>query len=118
MPERKESFGAAVVSGKIYAIGGYPGAGYYPFSKMTQMYNPQYNTWTILEPMPTRRINFAIGVYDDRIYVIGGQDNENTITTPEVNYQFDVLTGSNEVYDPATNIWQTKTAMSTPRNNL
>jgi hypothetical protein len=118
MPEQKECFGAAVVNGKIYVIGGYPGVGYYPFSNITQMYNPANDDWITLAPMPTARINFGIAISNNKIYVIGGQDDENMITTPEMSYQFEVLTGINEAYDPTTNSWDNKASMPIPRNHL
>ncbi len=56
-------------------------------------------------PMPTARSSFAIAVYDDKIYVIGGTVGNGFV-------------GNNEVYDPLTNSWETKASMPTPRADL
>jgi N-acetylneuraminic acid mutarotase len=55
--------------------------------------------------MPTPRAVFAIAVYQNKIYCIGGKTS-------------DEYTGVNEVYDPATNTWETKTSMPTARSWL
>jgi len=47
--------------------------------------------------MPTARAYFATAVYQGKVYCIGGEG------------------GANEVYDPATDTWETKTVMPTPR---
>lgn len=96
-------FGAAVVDGKIYAIGGLTGSDL-PVS-VTEEYNPQTNEWTSKTPMPTARSGFAITVYQNKIYVIGGS----------VGYGY---VGNNEVYDPISNTWETKTSMPTPRADI
>jgi len=108
MPTARGGLGVAVVNGKIYAIGG--------SNNDTQLavneeYNPVTDTWTTKTPMPTARSGFAIVVYQNKIYCIGGTtgDSENLVSG---------FTGVTEVYDPATNMWQTKLPMSTPRADL
>ncbi|MGB9914011.1 MAG: Kelch repeat-containing protein [Candidatus Bathyarchaeales archaeon] len=100
--------GVAAVDGKIYAIGG--------ISNNTQLsineeYNPATNTWTTKTPMPTARSGFAIAVYKNKIYCIGG-------TVGDSNNVVSGFTGANEVYDPTTDKWETKTPMPTPRADL
>jgi hypothetical protein len=53
--------------------------------------------------MPTPRCNFGIAVYQNKIYCIGGITNR---VGHEISF-----TGVNEVYDPATDTWETKTPM-------
>jgi len=55
--------------------------------------------------MPTPRIVFATAVYQNKIYCIGGKTADG-------------YTAVNEVYDPATDTWETKTAMPTARGWL
>ena len=55
--------------------------------------------------MPTARSGFAIAVYNNKIYVIGG-----TVGNAYV--------ANNEVYDPSSNTWETKASMPTPRSDL
>jgi N-acetylneuraminic acid mutarotase len=103
MPTARGGFGVAVVSGKIYAIGGLNGNNL-PISTNEQ-YNPQTNQWTSKTSMPTPRTGFAVAVYQNKIYVIGGTVGNGYV-------------GNNEVYDPTTNTWETKTSMPTPRADL
>jgi N-acetylneuraminic acid mutarotase len=100
MPEAAAGFEAADVKGKIYAMGGF-----------NEEYNPATDTWTSKTPMPTRRSDFGIAAYNDKIYCIGGMTGFNA------NTGFNA-TGANEVYDPTTDTWETKTPMPTPRFNL
>ncbi len=107
--------GAAAVNGIIYVIGGsqrYNVTGT-EFSYMsinaTEAYNPATDTWIHKAPMPTPREGFGIVVYQNRIYCVGGR----TVLKTDSN-----LTNVNEVYDPETDTWQTKTAMPTARYGL
>ena len=87
--------GVAAVKGKIYVIG----------TSVNQEYDPVTDTWTPKRPMPTRRGQFAIAVYQNKIYVIGGGGN----------FGLEEVTGKNEVYDPLTDTWETKAPMPTAR---
>jgi N-acetylneuraminic acid mutarotase len=108
MPTARGGLGVGVVNGKIYAIGG--------SNNDTQLtvneeYNPVTDTWSTKEAMPTARSGFAIAVYQHKIYCIGGTtgDSDNIVSG---------FTGVTEVYDPATDTWETKTPMPTPRADL
>ena len=103
MPTARGDFGAAVVNGKIYAIGGLNGNNL-PVSAVEE-FDPQTDGWTSKMPMPTPRSDFAIAVYLNKIYVIGG-----TVGTGFV--------GNNEVFDPISNSWETKASMPMPRADL
>ena len=111
----RSSLGVAVVNGKIYAIGGANGSELWPnvgrIMGTNEEYDPATNTWTYKAPMPTQRYGFAIAVYENKIYCIGGIKNYTKATGYEV-------TGANEVYNPITNTWETKTSMRTPRSHL
>ena len=107
MPTARGGFGVAVVNGKIYAIGGYNlDSGYL---STNEEYDPATDTWTTKEPMPTPRTDLAIAVYQNKIYVIGGHRL--------VPSGYEVF-GTNEVYDPLTDTWETKTSMPTNRSML
>lgn len=104
MSAAKASVGVVVVDGKIYAMGGsYDSNG-------VEEYDPLTNTWTTKTPMPTPRIFFGIAVVENKIYVIGG-DGGNWDAG-------EVLTNVNEVYDPSTDTWETRTSMPTKRLGL
>lgn len=102
MPTARGGLGVAVVSGKIYAIGGLSGGS--PLNN-NEKFDPVANEWTEEAPLPTARSGFAIAVYNNKIYVIGGTVGEGFV-------------GNNEVYDPTTNSWETKASMPTPRGDL
>ncbi|MCZ2809402.1 MAG: hypothetical protein O2V44_08615 [Candidatus Bathyarchaeota archaeon] len=103
MQEAKGSLGVAVVNGKIYAIGG---VGLIQYLSTNEEYDPVTDTWTFKEPMPTPRAYFGIAVYQNKIYVIGGTAERDSGWSP---------TGANVIYDPATDTWETKASMPTPR---
>ena len=119
MQQARSCLGVVAANGKIYAIGGSNESGFLPslpgsdvavflsesFLGTNEEYDPITDTWTYKTSMPTPRIAFAIAVYQNKIYCIGGQTNNG-------------LTGVNEVYDPATDTWETKTPMPTPRGWL
>jgi parallel beta-helix repeat protein len=116
MQQARGRLGVATVNGKIYAFGGdigamaalsnYDDGGTGAVVNTNEEYDPQTNTWTNKTPMPTPRKYFAIAVYQNKIYCIGGALSNGTITSV------------NEVYDPALDTWQTKTPMPTPRFRL
>ncbi len=111
MQVARANMGVAVVNGDIYAIGGNTISGLYNldqgFSEGTtgrmvnsnEEYNPVTDNWTLKAPMPTPRDNFAIAVYQGKIYCIGGRQNvQSSISV-------------NEVYDPTTDTWATKSPL-------
>jgi hypothetical protein len=94
---------AATVNGKIYAIGGsILTAGAPPYSwaqptvNFTEIYDPVTDLWTRGAPIPYPVIGYAMTVVDNKIYVIGGQDEYNV---PDINVNF------TQIYDPASNLW-------------
>ena len=101
------SAGVAVVDGKIYAIGGTNGS----LLGTNEMYDPITDTWTTKQSMPTARHGFAIAVYQNKIYVIGGIFGES-------DFDNSGYTGVNEVYDPLTDTWETMEPMPTARAGL
>lgn len=101
MPTARGGLDAAVVDGKIYAIGG--GA-----SNKNEEYDPTTNTWTTKAAIPTGRSNLATVTVQNKIYAIGGIANE---------YPWIPL-AKNEVYDPYTNTWATKAEMPTARTQM
>jgi N-acetylneuraminic acid mutarotase len=114
----RSCLGVTAVNGKLYAIGGSNETGFLAslpgadlawflsdFLDTNEEYDSATDTWTYKTAMPTPRIAFAIAVYQNKIYCIGGKTNNG-------------LTGINEVYDPATDTWETKTPMPTPRGWL
>jgi N-acetylneuraminic acid mutarotase len=108
MPNARGGFGVAVANGKIYAIGGLNND---TNLAVNQEYDPVSDLWKTKTPMPTPRSGCAVASYQGKIYAIGGTVG---ITTDLVSE----FTGAVEVYDPATDTWETKTSMPTPRADL
>ncbi len=98
MQEARGGLGAAVVNGKIYALGGYSGSGSY--LNTNEEYNPETDTWALRAPMPTPMAFFGVAVCQNKIYCISGEN------------------GANEVYDPATNTWETIASLPNPREGI
>jgi N-acetylneuraminic acid mutarotase len=114
MPTARYRFGIAVVENKIYAIGG---VGVNPTQHgvlaTNEVYDPASDTWDIKEPMPSPRCDFAVAVYDNKIYTFGGRINPT-----EYGYNPEDYLGVTEVYNPKTDTWETKTSMPTNRSGL
>jgi N-acetylneuraminic acid mutarotase len=114
MHTARSQLGVATVNGKTYAIGGCTAEGYIPnnegnnfktkgwITNANEEYDPTTDKWITRTPMPTARYNFTIAAYQGKIYCLGGVINN--YVGIYVNY-----TNANEVYDPITNSWETKT---------
>jgi N-acetylneuraminic acid mutarotase len=104
----RSSLGVAVVNGKIYAIGGSAENG---VIGTNEEYDPATDMWSFKKPMPTPREFFGIAVYQNKIYCIGGLNSGGY-------YSNESIIGVNEVYDPATDTWETKEPIPNPRRGL
>jgi len=102
MHQARSVLGVAAVNGKIYAIGGSTASGFGP-SIPPSAVDPAEDKWTYKASMPTPRMAFAAAVYQNKVYCIGGR---NVAGDPNGGY-----TAANEVYDPATDTWETKAPM-------
>ncbi|MGD6852807.1 MAG: Kelch repeat-containing protein [Candidatus Bathyarchaeia archaeon] len=100
IPQAADGCKAATVDGKIYVIGG----------SQNYQYDPATDNWTVKAPMPTPRDFFGIAVYQNRIFTIGGysRNGGNPI----------YALSTNEVYDPSTNTWETKSPLPTGRQYI
>jgi uncharacterized repeat protein (TIGR02543 family) len=95
---------AAVVGGKIYAIGGQNIQGVETLG-VVEAYDPASNSWMDRKPMPTARFGLAAVELGGKIYAIGGNTGGLYLNTVEV-------------YDPATNAWSTGPGMIHSRYSL
>jgi len=112
MPTARNHLLAGAVNGKLYAIGGRLGAAFIGLASDTDVveeYDPALDLWRIKARMPTARSAIAGGVYDERIYVAGGemQDTQKSATFRAF-----------EAYDPATNSWTIMPAMPVSRHGM
>ncbi len=75
------------------------------FKDTNREYNPQTNTWKILEPMPTGRQHIDCSVSGNDIFIMGGLTSWKNITK------------KNEAYDVLSNSWSEKADIPSLRNN-
>ncbi len=123
MPVPAHHIMVATVAGKIYVFGGFvrPSSvvAWQPVNK-SWVYDPAADDWQELAPMPTPRGAGEAVEVGGKIYVIGGAQSSKPgdpgapIPLGSVDQ---VVVGTVEAYDPATNSWQTRASMPTPRNH-
>jgi N-acetylneuraminic acid mutarotase len=99
MPTPRSGFAIAVYQGKIYAFGGLVGDVYVGNN---EVYDPVNDTWETKASMPTPRADISACVINDKIYVMAGQKYSNIAP-------YYAETDVNEVYNPLTDTWTTKT---------
>jgi N-acetylneuraminic acid mutarotase len=121
MPVATHHLAAVAYGGKIYLFGGAiqqraGGPNQFPVAN-TWEYDPAADSWKALSPMPTPRMAAVASEVDGKIYVLGGASvhpgAKITSLGPKVPHR---SLNTNEVYDPATNKWEGRMAMPTPRN--
>ncbi len=100
LPEPRSSMDAIVLNGYLYAIGGWNMRGNSDSAvwHKTAWRLPLENAkkeWEPISPPPFQRRAIAVAAYKDRVFVIGGM-NEDGETTTESCF-----------YDPKTNLWNT-----------
>ncbi len=126
MPRSAHHAAIATANGKLYVIGGFvppkdtqipTGGAWEPIADVWE-YDPAADSWKSLAPLPTKRGAAVAVEVGGKIYVIGGattvagsKDPYFTFFGPSL-----VLT-TNEVFDPATNKWESRKPMSVARNH-
>jgi N-acetylneuraminic acid mutarotase len=105
MPRAREHFHAAIVGGKLWAIGGRQG----PINTtvgQTDAFNFSTGTWeTGFAQIPTQRGGYGVGVSGDEIIVFGGEGGGTAHA--EV-----------EAYDVSEDSWRSLTSMPVPRHGI
>jgi N-acetylneuraminic acid mutarotase len=107
--------------GKIYVFGGFvapsTGGGWEPVDNAWE-YDPAADSWKALWPLPSKRGSAVAAVVDGKMYLIGGA------TTVEGSKEVAINGGgparvvtTNDVYDPATNRWESRAPMALGRNH-
>jgi N-acetylneuraminic acid mutarotase len=105
--DEQQEMGVAVVSGKLYFVGGKP----YAFNQATPrvvVYDPANGSWTAKADMPVSVARPGATALNGKLYVIGGYSGVGTVTPK----------ASTQVYDPSTNTWAQLADMPTPRYGL
>ena len=105
MPKPRSDFGIAVYQDRIFIVGGfgYIYGGVPGFVEATDVYDPETDTWDTRASIPTPREDLCANVVDNKIYLIGGN--------VYVGAAWPSLCNKNEVYDPETDTWDTKTPL-------
>ncbi len=126
MPRPAHHAALAAANGKIYVIGGFVppkdtaipvGGAWEPIDSAWE-YDPAADSWKSLPPLPGKRGSAIAAEVGGKIYVIGGATTTEGSKDPFFTFfgPSRVL-GTNEVYDPATNKWESRRPMSVPRNH-
>ena len=126
MPRPAHHAALAAANGKIYVMGGFVppkdtaipvGGAWEPIDNAWE-YDPAADSWKSLPPLPAKRGSAVAAEVGGKIYVIGGATTMEGAKDPFFTFfgPSRVL-GTNEVYDPATNKWESRRPMSVPRNH-
>ena len=106
MPTPRSQFAISVYQNKIYVIGGLlkePFIDRVRASAANEVYDPSTDTWETKASMPTPRSGLSASLVKGKIYLLGGGQ--------EFPYPNWGPSSINEVYDPPTDTWATKTSM-------
>ena len=77
---------AAVVAGKIYAVGGRGlegGSSTFLCNDTVERYDPAAGSWEAVAPLTTARQDAGVAALDGAIYVVGGEGNAGLLRTAE-----------------------------------
>jgi N-acetylneuraminic acid mutarotase len=126
MPRPAHHAALAAANGKIYVVGGFVppqdtqipvGGAWQPIDDAWE-YDPAADSWKSLPSVPGKRGSALAAEVGGKIYVIGGVTTVEGSKDPFFTFfgPARVLT-TNDVYDPATNKWESRKPMSVARNH-
>jgi N-acetylneuraminic acid mutarotase len=126
MPRPAHHAALAAANGKIYVIGGFVvpektqipvGAAWEPIDDVWE-YDPAADSWKTLAPLPGKRGAAVAVEVGGKIYVIGGATTVEGSKDPFFTFFGPCrVLATNDVYDPATNKWESRRSMDVPRNH-
>jgi N-acetylneuraminic acid mutarotase len=126
MPRPTHHAAMAAANGKIYVMGGFVapantavplGTAWEPIADAWE-FNPATDSWKPLAPLPGKRGAATAAEVGGKIYVIGGATTMEGSKDPFFTaFGPARVLGTNDVYDPATNKWESRNPMSVPRNH-
>jgi len=100
--------GGAFIDGKFYVVGGRRRV---LALDANEVYDPQTNTWMPQAPLPTPRAGIGVASVNGELFVFGGETFDPNGGGGEVH-------GEVEVFNAATNTWQSLSPMPTPRHGI
>lgn len=113
MPTARNHAAIGAANDKIYVIGGRLGSAFIFTASNTNVveeYDPATDQWGLVRArMPTERSGGTWAVHDGRIYVAGGEHQDQYLLAA-----FRAV----EAYDPSTNSWEALPNMPMPRHGL
>jgi N-acetylneuraminic acid mutarotase len=106
LPEALQHANAAVVNGKIYVAGYYPGTNFSAVEPKVLEFDPAANAWTNRGTMPagTQRATACVAELGGKIYLFGGGRGGSTVADASA-------------YDPAANSWEELPSLPEPREH-
>ena len=123
MPQPAHHNAVVGYNGKVYLFGGAVqrqpgGSNQFPIDNVWE-YDPGADAWRALAAMPIRRMAAAAVESGGRIYVIGGAGPWRGLENePLAGDQPHRILDANSMYDPATNRWQARQTLPTPRTHM
>jgi len=103
------SLGGGAIDGALYITGGSSGDLAGPATADLARYDPAEDRWELLTPMPTPREHLGVAAAAGRLVAIGGRNG---------SHEDLAMLSATEIYDPATDTWQTGAALPVPRAGL
>jgi peroxiredoxin/N-acetylneuraminic acid mutarotase len=126
MPRPAHHAALAAANGKIYVCGGFVapeksplpiGAAWQPVDDVWE-YDPAADSWKALAPLPAKRGAAAAVEVRGKIHVIGGVTTVEGSKAPFFTFMGSCnVLSTNDVYDPATDKWESRKPMAVPRNH-
>jgi N-acetylneuraminic acid mutarotase len=126
MPRPAHHPAVAAANGKIYVMGGFVvpketavpvGGAWEPIDDAWE-YDPVADSWKSLPPLPGKRGSAVAAEAGGKIYVIGGATTIEGSKDPYFTFFGPArVLATNDVYDPATNKWESRRPMGVPRNH-
>jgi N-acetylneuraminic acid mutarotase len=114
-PTKRTEVAAVTLRDKIYVVGGFEQPGFsnlmnFAITASVEEYDPSADRWNTKAPMPVGLHHVGIGVTGEQIYVIGGYMQSGLTVWEPVATVY--------AYDPATNTWDQRAPMPSPRGAL
>jgi len=105
MAEARAAHAAAVLEGKLYAVGGDGDGGHL---SSVERYDPTANAWEAVAPMATGRSELVVGALYGKLYAVGGTKYDEEAGDERAANMV-------ERFNPATLAWEELAPMATAR---